>query len=136
MKRGADLRAPARAIASGCGYPHPWRMLALSQQMPSPSRGGFLTAGPLLAVQALAVPLFLRWSERRRLRERSRPLAVRALAIGATAVGAFALGALSIGALSIGTLGLGSLGVGSARMKRLRIQSLIVDELILPPLPA
>jgi len=136
MKRGAVSRAPARAIALRRGGPHAWIMLMRSQQLPSRLRDGFLTAGPLLAVQALAVPLFLRWSERRRLREPVRPLAVRALAIGATAVGAFALGALSIGALSIGTLGLGSLGVGSARMKRLRIQSLIVDELILPPLPA
>ncbi len=136
MKRGAILRAPAGAIASRRGGPHAWIMLMRSQQLPSRPRGGFLSAGPLLAVQALAVPLLLRWSQRRRLRERRRPQALPALAIGATAVGAFALGALSIGALSIGTLGLGSLGVGSARMKRLRIQSLIVDELILPPLPA
>ncbi len=113
-------------------------MLALTQQkmqLSSRLREGFLSSVPLLVAQTIAVPLLLRWTERRRLRERGRSLALPALAIGATAVGAFALGALSIGALSIGALGLGSLGVGSARMKWVRIQSLTVDELNLPPLP-
>jgi hypothetical protein len=112
-------------------------MLALTQQMQLPPRlrEGFLSSVPLLVAQTIAVPLLLRWTERRRLRERGGPFALKALAIGATAVGAFALGALSIGAVSIGALGLGSLGIGSARMKRVRIQSLTVDELNLPPLP-
>ncbi len=129
--------AHARAIAAGFRALHSWRMLTLAppMQLPSRLREGLLSAAPLLVTQTIAVPLLLRWTERRRLRERGRPRALPALAIGATALGAFALGALSIGAFSIGTLVLGTLGVGSARLKRLRIESLTVDEMNLPPSP-